>query len=384
MAGLRGPCWRGSVKSGLIFPFPSSMGPAPASTVNQEMHSRKSDQMWKSGYVFLIVFIYLFIHFVHSASRQVVSTCAFKRRYPWFFLDTFWDMDHASITSKHQTLLQLCVLYFLRSSGEQAITSSPTSLTTSTRQSFRFLRGRRRKATRSEQNSKISLICMKHGRAPALTNPNPGHMWHLEPFSLCTLLWKETSLTEDTLLIIPHCRVPIGSETSNDATLLKAFVNKCEMQSLLPTFNSLHLTILQPISKYNGCSLSDPSPTLWEIWGWSKSAKGLLFFFLRELPHLPRNAPTLSSQQVAAHHLPSPLQEGSRTSHTKRPYMHIELSDLLRRPGQWCFKSSMTLGSLLSHSCNDRIGSEVCVGLKIDLLFWHELNSSVLYVSLQN
>lgn len=96
MAGLRGPCWRGSVRSGLIFLFRSSMGPAPASTVSQEMHSGKSDQMWKSGYVFFfffIVFVYLFIHSAHSVSCQVVSTCAFNTRYPWLFLDTFWTMQ---------------------------------------------------------------------------------------------------------------------------------------------------------------------------------------------------------------------------------------------------------------------------------------------------
>lgn len=49
MAGLRGPCWRGSARSSLTFLFPSSMDRAPASTVTQDMRSRKPDQMWKSG-----------------------------------------------------------------------------------------------------------------------------------------------------------------------------------------------------------------------------------------------------------------------------------------------------------------------------------------------
>lgn len=33
---------------------------------------------------------------------------------------------------------------------------------------------------------------------------------------------------------------------------------------------------------------------------------------------------------------------------TKRPHMHTELSDPLKRPGRWCFKSSLTLGSAKS------------------------------------
>lgn len=71
-------------------------------------------------------------------------------------------------------------------------------------------------------------------------------------------------------------------------------------------------------------------------------------------------------------HITSPLllQKDNSESHTKRPHMHIELSDPLRRPGQWCFKSGTTLGSLLGHSCGDRIGSETSVGLKIGLLFF--------------
>lgn len=86
-----------------------------------------------------------------------------------------------------------------------------------------------------------------------------------------------------------------------------------------------------------------------------------------------------STVTACAHYLSSPLQKGSSESHTKRPHMHIELSDLLRRPGQWCFKSSTTLSALLSHNCSDRIGSEMCVGLKIGLLLWHELNNLGLY-----
>lgn len=77
----------------------------------------------------------------------------------------------------------------------------------------------------------------------------------------------------------------------------------------------------------------------------------------------------------------SSMQRGiSACSHTKRPRMHIELSDLLRRPGQWCFKSSTTLSSLQNTNCSDRIGSEMCNGLKIGLLFWYELNNLVLFM----
>lgn len=129
------------------------------------------------------------------------------------------------------------------------------------------------------------------------------------------------------------------------------------------------------------------------MWGWSKHGKGLVCFlllFFRELPHFSSNALTESSQQVEAEkqhvHITSLLlcrKEGSSESHTKRPHIHIGLSDLLRRPGQWCFKSSTTVGSLLSPNCRDRIGSEMCVGLKIGLLFWHELNNLVLYASLK-
>ncbi len=67
-----------------------------------------------------------------------------------------------------------------------------------------------------------------------------------------------------------------------------------------------------------------------------------------------------STVTACAHRLPSPLQEGCSEFHSEHRHMHIELSDLLRRPGQWCFKSSTTLGSQLSHNCTDRIGSEMC------------------------
>lgn len=49
MAGLRGPCWRGSARSKLTFPFLSFMDHAQTSTVSLDMRLRKPDQMWKSG-----------------------------------------------------------------------------------------------------------------------------------------------------------------------------------------------------------------------------------------------------------------------------------------------------------------------------------------------
>lgn len=142
--------------------------------------------------------------------------------------------------------------------------------------------------------------------------------------------------------------------------------------------------------------------TLCEIWGWGEQGKGLVCFdfffffgclfwwvfrehFLCSQRCSDWEQPAGGSRETAcAHYLPSALREGSSESHTKHPHMHIGLSDLLRRPGQWCFKSSTTLGSPLSPNCSDRIGSEMCVGLKIGLLFWHELNNLVFYVSPKN
>lgn len=50
MDGQRDQCWRGSGRCRLTFPFPSSTVRAPASTVTRDSHSRKPDQMWKSGW----------------------------------------------------------------------------------------------------------------------------------------------------------------------------------------------------------------------------------------------------------------------------------------------------------------------------------------------
>lgn len=71
-----------------------------------------------------------------------------------------------------------------------------------------------------------------------------------------------------------------------------------------------------------------------------------------------------------------PCRTGPCETHTETharahtPHVHIEWSDPLGRPGQWCLKSSVTLGSPISCNCTDRIGSEMRVGLKIDPLFF--------------
>lgn len=104
-----------------------------------------------------------------------------------------------------------CVFVFFRWSEEQAITYLPTSTMTSTRQSFRSSLGRRRKATKREQSSKILLIRMTHRRAQGLTNPNPEHRHNsLSLFIMHFTLKRDPSLTEDTLLIIPQCNAPKG------------------------------------------------------------------------------------------------------------------------------------------------------------------------------
>lgn len=80
---------------------------------------------------------------------------------------------------------------------------------------------------------------------------------------------------------------------------------------------------------------------------------------------------TECDQQVAAQmqHLQNRTLHTHTRAHTQWPRMHIESTDPLGRPEQWCFKSSVTLGSPQSHNCSDRIGPEMRVGLKIDLLF---------------
>lgn len=123
-----------------------------------------------------LVFFFNLCLFIYSFCSFRVMSGHVNVRFNARYLFLFKDIDHASITSKRRTLLQLCGLSFSRSFGEQATTFLPTSPTTSTRRFFRFLRGWRIQATRSEQNSKISLICMKRRRA-RWTNPNPGHMY---------------------------------------------------------------------------------------------------------------------------------------------------------------------------------------------------------------
>lgn len=103
--GRRDPCWRGSGRSRLTFLSPSSTVRDPASTVTQDLRSRKPDQMWKSGWV-------------------KNSTCIHV-------------LSHARHT----------VLVFSRWSEGQDITFLPTSPMTSTRRSFRSSLGQRRRAT---------------------------------------------------------------------------------------------------------------------------------------------------------------------------------------------------------------------------------------------
>lgn len=53
------------------------------------------------------------------------------------------------------------------------------------------------------------------------------------------------------------------------------------------------------------------------------------------------------------------------------------------RPRQWCLKSSTTLGFFASPQVQWQNRVRLCVGLKIGLLFWNELNNLASYVSLQ-
>lgn len=141
-------------------------------------------------------------------------------------------------------------------------------------------------------------------------------------------------------------------------------VNKCEIHLI-----SLYLSML----------------FLWILFGQLCPVQGIGYFWCRQDKQNEggeceaelngaKGPPTLSGsfltsleprsergQQMAVQRRHCFAEGTTANCNTKQQHSHIERSDPLRRPGQWCsLWARSTLSPPLSHSCRDRIGSEAC------------------------